>query len=172
MGGNEGGGRGGERWSLFGVRPIVQKSPTDPGSETNTPGGFTLQSYFGIQKSNTMDAIKTKINLTVEDPANFNSPKMEMSGEEGKKTSCHRLRHRDMNILTPSGFWTPQVLNSLKLPRLLYTHYSTNWHLTFYGLLWVTTHKLILFSYITLIEFPFKLDKRLRISYISAKHQV
>lgn len=38
MGGNEGGGRGGERWSLFGVRPIVQKSPTDPGSETNTPG--------------------------------------------------------------------------------------------------------------------------------------
>lgn len=38
MGGNEGGGRGGERWSLFGARPIVQKSPTDPGSETNTPG--------------------------------------------------------------------------------------------------------------------------------------
>ncbi|XP_067313202.1 putative monooxygenase p33MONOX [Pseudorasbora parva] len=104
MGGNEGGGRGGERWSLFGVRPIVQKSPTDPGSETNTPGGFTLQSYFGIQKSNTMDAIKTKINLTVEDPANFNSPKIEMGGEEGKKTSSHRLRHRDMNILTPSGF--------------------------------------------------------------------
>ncbi|KAK7137675.1 hypothetical protein R3I94_013353 [Phoxinus phoxinus] len=105
MGGNEGGGRGGERWSLFGGRPIVQKSPTDPGSETNTPGGFTLQSYFGVQKSNTMDAIKTQINLTVEDPANFNSPKIEMmSGEDGKKASCHRLRHRDMNILTPSGF--------------------------------------------------------------------
>ncbi|CAM4616872.1 unnamed protein product [Leuciscus chuanchicus] len=105
MGGNEGGGRGGERWSLFGVRPIVQKSPTDPGSETNTTGGLTLQSYFGVQKSNTMDAIKTQINLTVEDPANFNSPKIEMmSGEDGKKTSCHRLRHRDMNILTPSGF--------------------------------------------------------------------
>lgn len=60
MGGNEGGGRGGERWSFFGARPIVQKSPTDPGSETNTPGGFTLHSYFGIQKSNTMDAIKPK----------------------------------------------------------------------------------------------------------------
>ncbi|KAF4105045.1 hypothetical protein G5714_014376 [Onychostoma macrolepis] len=104
MGGNEGGGRGGERWSLFGVRPIVQKSPTDPGSETNTPGGLTLHSYLGVQKSNTMDAMKTQINLTVEDPANFKSPKIEMSGEDGKKTSCHKLRHRDMNILTPSGF--------------------------------------------------------------------
>ncbi|XP_068069397.1 putative monooxygenase p33MONOX [Danio rerio] len=103
MGGNEGGGRGGERWSFFGVRPIVQKSPTDPGSETNTPGGFPLQSFFGLQKSNTMDALKTQINLSVEDPANFKSPKIEMSGEEAKKTS-HRLRHRDMNILTPSGF--------------------------------------------------------------------
>lgn len=139
-----------------------------------TTGGFTLQSYFGVQKSNTMDAIKTQINLTVEDPAKFNSPKIEMSSEEGKKTSCHRLRHRDMNILTPSGFWTPQV-NSLKLPRLLYTHHSTNWqicHLIFYGLLWVTTHKLILFPNIILIEFPFKLDKRYRISYISAKHHI
>ncbi|KAI7801626.1 putative monooxygenase p33MONOX-like [Triplophysa rosa] len=103
MGGKEGGGRGGERWSLFGVRPMVQKSPTDPGSETNTPGGFSLQSYFGVQKSNTMDGMKTQVNLMVEDPANFNSTKIEMSGEEGKKT-CHRLRHRDMNILTPSGF--------------------------------------------------------------------
>ncbi|XP_051513506.1 putative monooxygenase p33MONOX [Myxocyprinus asiaticus] len=104
MGGNEGGGQGGERWNLFRVRPIVQKSPTDPGSETNTPGGFTLQSYFGVQKSKTMDAVKAQVNVMVEDPANFQSTKMEMSGEEGKKTSCHRLRHRDMNILTPSGF--------------------------------------------------------------------
>ncbi len=93
-----------------------------------TTGGFTLHSYFGIQKSNTMDAIKPQINLTVEDPADFKSPKMEMSGEDGKKTSCHKLRHRDMNILTPSGFWTPQVLNAPKLPCLLDTHYSTKRH--------------------------------------------
>lgn len=46
MGGNEGGGRGGERWSLFGVRPTVQKSPTDPGSETNTPGKNLLYGYI------------------------------------------------------------------------------------------------------------------------------
>lgn len=40
MGGNEGGG-GGERWSFFGTRSVVQKSPTDPGSETNTGERFT-----------------------------------------------------------------------------------------------------------------------------------
>ncbi|KAG7230255.1 hypothetical protein INR49_024359 [Caranx melampygus] len=34
MGGNEGG--GGERWNFFGTRSVVQKSPTDPGSETST----------------------------------------------------------------------------------------------------------------------------------------
>lgn len=34
MGGNEGG--GGDKWSFFGTRSVVQKSPTDPGSETST----------------------------------------------------------------------------------------------------------------------------------------
>lgn len=49
MGGNEGGGgRGGERWSLFSVRPMVQKSPTDPGSETNTPGRDLLYAYNNL----------------------------------------------------------------------------------------------------------------------------
>ena len=42
MGGNEGGGGGGggggvDRWSFFGPRPVVQKSPTDPGSDSG-PG--------------------------------------------------------------------------------------------------------------------------------------
>lgn len=32
MGGNE----GGDRWSFFGTRSVVQKSPTDPGSDSNT----------------------------------------------------------------------------------------------------------------------------------------
>lgn len=38
MGGNEGGGRGLDRWSLFEKRPTVQKSPTDPGSDSSTSG--------------------------------------------------------------------------------------------------------------------------------------
>jgi len=48
MGGNEAGTGGGagaaaaggggvDRWNIFGSRPIVQKSPTDPGSDTS-PG--------------------------------------------------------------------------------------------------------------------------------------
>lgn len=39
MGGNEGG--GGERWNFFGTRSVVQKSPTDPGSDTSTGERFT-----------------------------------------------------------------------------------------------------------------------------------
>eukprot|EP00063_Salmo_salar_P093290 XP_014068125.1 PREDICTED: putative monooxygenase p33MONOX [Salmo salar] len=106
MGGNEGGGAGGERWSFFGTsRPVVQKSSTDPGSETNT--GFTQQSYFGVPKSNTTEGIKTQVNLMVDDPAKFNPPKIEISGIEGKRppqTRPHKLKPRDMNVLTPSGF--------------------------------------------------------------------
>ncbi|KAM9377023.1 glutamine--fructose-6-phosphate aminotransferase [isomerizing] 2 isoform 3-T3 [Pholidichthys leucotaenia] len=40
MGGNE----GGDRWSFFGTRSVVQKSPTDPGSETST-GIFAYLNY-------------------------------------------------------------------------------------------------------------------------------
>lgn len=103
MGGNEGGG-GGERWNFFGTRSVVQKSPTDPGSDTGT--GFSLQSYFGIQKSSTMDYTNTQINLKVEDPAQFIPPKIEISGIEAKRAPSrpHKLKPRDMNVLTPSGF--------------------------------------------------------------------
>ncbi|XP_026213941.1 putative monooxygenase p33MONOX [Anabas testudineus] len=102
MGGNEGG--GGDRWSFFGTRSVVQKSPTDPGSDTST--GFSLQSYFGLQKSSTMDGTNTQVNLKVEDPVNFMPPKIEISGVESKQAPQrpHKLKPRDMNVLTPSGF--------------------------------------------------------------------
>ncbi|KAK2849227.1 hypothetical protein Q5P01_009061 [Channa striata] len=102
MGGNEG--RGGDRWSFFGTRSVVQKSPTDPGSDTST--GFSLQSYFGLQKSSTMDGTNTQVNLKVEEPANFIPPKIEISGIEAKRPPPrpHKLKPRDMNVLTPSGF--------------------------------------------------------------------
>ncbi|AWP12166.1 putative monooxygenase p33MONOX [Scophthalmus maximus] len=100
MGGNE----GGDRWSFFGTRSVVQKSPTDPGSETST--GFSLQSYFGLHKSSTMDGTNTQVNLKVQDPANFMPPKIDISGIEGKQVPPrpHKLKPRDMNVLTPSGF--------------------------------------------------------------------
>ncbi|CAL8333804.1 putative monooxygenase p33MONOX [Gadus morhua] len=109
MGGNEGGGGGGggggvDRWSFFGPRPVVQKSPTDPGSDSGP--GFTLQTYFGLQKSTTMDAIKTQVHLKVDDPATFLPPKMDLSGLESRHATQrpHKLKPRDMNVLTPSGF--------------------------------------------------------------------
>ncbi|XP_013863857.1 putative monooxygenase p33MONOX [Austrofundulus limnaeus] len=104
MGGNEGGGGGLDRWNLFGSRSVVHKSPTDPGSETST--GFSLQSYFGLHKSSTMDGTNTQINLKVEDPAKFMPPKIEISVSEPKQVSQrpHKLKPRDMNVLTPSGF--------------------------------------------------------------------
>lgn len=106
MGGNEGSG-GGERWNFFGSsRPVVQKSSTDPGSDSTTPGGFTLQSYFGVQKSSTLDEMKTQVSLRVDDPTSFIPPKIEITDIEGRKAlpRPHKLKPRDMNILTPSGF--------------------------------------------------------------------
>lgn len=101
--GNEGGGA--DRWTFFGSRSMVQKSPTDPGSDTGT--GFSLQSYFGLQKSSTMDYSSTQVKLNVEDPANFMPPKIEITGIEAKRPPPprpHKLKPRDMNVLTPSGF--------------------------------------------------------------------
>ncbi|XP_008418357.1 putative monooxygenase p33MONOX [Poecilia reticulata] len=105
MGGNEGGGGGGlDKWNFFGTRSVVHKSPTDPGSETST--GFSLQSYFGLQKSSTMDGTNTQISQNVEEPAKFMPPKIEISDTESKRVSPrpHKLKPRDMNVLTPSGF--------------------------------------------------------------------
>uniref|UniRef100_A0A3B3W056 Putative monooxygenase p33MONOX n=2 Tax=Poecilia TaxID=8080 RepID=A0A3B3W056_9TELE len=104
MGGNEGGGGGGlDKWNFFGTRSVVHKSPTDPGSETST---FSLQSYFGLQKSSTMDGTNTQISQKVEEPAKFMPPKIEISDTESKRVSPrpHKLKPRDMNVLTPSGF--------------------------------------------------------------------
>uniref|UniRef100_H3CYS7 Putative monooxygenase p33MONOX n=1 Tax=Tetraodon nigroviridis TaxID=99883 RepID=H3CYS7_TETNG len=104
MGGNEGGG-GGERWNFFGTRSVVQKSPTDPGSDSSS--GFSLQSYFGMQKSSTMDSSSTAGSFKVDDPASFMPPKIEITDLEAKQAPPprpHKLKPRDMNVLTPSGF--------------------------------------------------------------------
>lgn len=71
-----------------------------------SPAGFSLQSYFGMQKSSTMDGTNTQVNFKVEDPANFLPPKIEITGIEAKRVPPrpHKLKPRDMNVLTPSGF--------------------------------------------------------------------
>ncbi|XP_067279377.1 putative monooxygenase p33MONOX [Pseudorasbora parva] len=88
-----------DRWGVFGPRPQVSKSTTDP-------GGFALQSYKGAQKPTPMEVMKAQGTRLVEDP-NFKAPpKMEIPTMDGKRqvTRPHKLKHRDMNVLTPSGF--------------------------------------------------------------------
>ncbi|RXN07264.1 monooxygenase p33MONOX isoform X1 [Labeo rohita] len=89
-----------ERWGAFGPRPQVSKSTTDP-------GGFALQSYKGAQKPTPMEVMKAQATRLAEDPTNFKAPpKMEIPTMDGKRqiTRPHKLKHRDMNVLTPSGF--------------------------------------------------------------------
>ncbi|TSL04392.1 putative monooxygenase p33MONOX [Bagarius yarrelli] len=96
-----------ERWSIFGPRPLVPKSITDPGSDHGTAGGFALQSYKGAQKPSPMEVMKAQANRMAEDPTAFKAPpKMEIPSMDGKKqvTRPHKLKPRDMNVLTPSGF--------------------------------------------------------------------
>lgn len=71
------------------------------------PAGFSLQSYFGMQKSSTMDGSNTTGSFKVDDPASFVPPKIEITGLEAKRAPPprpHKLKPRDMNVLTPSGF--------------------------------------------------------------------
>ncbi|XP_051937178.1 putative monooxygenase p33MONOX [Hippocampus zosterae] len=101
MGGNQG---GEDRWSFFGTRSVVQKSPTHPGSEPNS--GFSLQSYFGLQKSSTIAGTGGQDSLTVGDTASLMPPKIDISGIDPKQVPPrpHKLKPRDMNVLTPSSF--------------------------------------------------------------------
>ncbi|KAL7844510.1 hypothetical protein SRHO_G00230490 [Serrasalmus rhombeus] len=96
-----------ERWSVFGPRPQVHKSTSDMGAEPGSTGGFALQPYKGAQKPTPMEVMKAQATLLAEDPTNFKAPpKMEIPTVDGKRqmTRPHKLKHRDMNVLTPSGF--------------------------------------------------------------------
>uniref|UniRef100_A0A8C1MTH4 Putative monooxygenase p33MONOX n=2 Tax=Cyprinus carpio TaxID=7962 RepID=A0A8C1MTH4_CYPCA len=96
-----------ERWGTFGPRPQVSKSTTDPGTDPAITGGFALQSYKGAQKPTPMEVMKAQATRLAEDPTNFKAPpKMEIPAMTGKRpmSQPHKLKHRDMNVLTPSGF--------------------------------------------------------------------
>ncbi|XP_058138479.1 putative monooxygenase p33MONOX isoform X2 [Dasypus novemcinctus] len=85
-----------EKWSLFGQRSL-QKSDS---------GGFATQVYRGAQKPSPMELIRVQATRMAEDPAVFKPPKMDVPAMEGKKPSArtHNLKHRDLNVLTPTGF--------------------------------------------------------------------
>lgn len=72
-----------------------------------TFAGFALQAYRGAQKPTPMEVMKTQARLA--DSASIQKvspPTMEIPTVEGRRhgTRTHKLKPRDMNILTPSGF--------------------------------------------------------------------
>lgn len=104
------GGGGGvvERWGVFGPRPHVQKSTSDLGSDTTNAAGFALQAYRGAQKPTPMEVMKSQATRLADTPVAqaVAPPKMEIPTVEGRRQGArpHKLKPRDMNILTPSGF--------------------------------------------------------------------
>ncbi|XP_028278236.1 putative monooxygenase p33MONOX isoform X2 [Parambassis ranga] len=96
-----------ERWGVFGPRPHIQKSTSDLGSDP-TPAGFALQAYRGAQKPSPMEVMKSQTTRLSDNPAiqKVSPPKMEIPTVEGRRQGGrpHKLKPRDMNILTPSGF--------------------------------------------------------------------
>ncbi|XP_026184807.1 putative monooxygenase p33MONOX isoform X2 [Mastacembelus armatus] len=96
-----------ERWSMFGPRPLVQKSTSDLGSDP-TAAGFALQAYRSAQKPTPMEVMKSQGTRLADNPATqkLAPPKMEIPTVEGRRQGArpHKLKPRDMNILTPSGF--------------------------------------------------------------------
>ncbi|XP_044077500.1 putative monooxygenase p33MONOX isoform X2 [Siniperca chuatsi] len=109
MGDMAAGGVGGvvERWSVFGPRPLVQKSTSDLGSDPTT-AGFALQAYHGAQKPTPMELMKSQATRLADSSAaqTVAPPKMEIPTVEGRRQGArpHKLKPRDMNVLTPSGF--------------------------------------------------------------------
>lgn len=110
IGGGDPAGGAVERWGAFAPRPIVHKSTSDVGnlsSESTNAAGFALQAYRGAQKPTPMEVMKSQATrLADPSPQQVNPPKLEIPSVEGRKQGArpHKLKHRDMNILTPSGF--------------------------------------------------------------------
>ncbi|XP_070773900.1 putative monooxygenase p33MONOX isoform X1 [Enoplosus armatus] len=102
------GGGGGvvERWGVFGPRPAVHKSTSDLGSDPTA--GFALQAYRGAHKPTPMELMKSQSTRLADSPAAqaVAPPKMEIPTVEGRRQGArpHKLKPRDMNVLTPSGF--------------------------------------------------------------------
>ncbi|XP_017295660.1 putative monooxygenase p33MONOX isoform X2 [Kryptolebias marmoratus] len=94
-----------ERWGVFGPRLPVQSQTSDLGSE-GSAAGFALQAYRGAQKPTPMEVMKSQATRLADHPQKVSPPKMEIPTVDGRRQGArpHKLKHRDMNILTPSGF--------------------------------------------------------------------
>uniref|UniRef100_A0A3Q2XRS6 Putative monooxygenase p33MONOX n=1 Tax=Hippocampus comes TaxID=109280 RepID=A0A3Q2XRS6_HIPCM len=109
VGGDAGGGML-ERWGVFGPRPLVHKSTSDLGTDPSTQAGFALQAYRGVHKPSAAEVMKSQATSRLADGPDAQRaaapPKMEIPTVDGRRQGArpHKLKPRDMNILTPSGF--------------------------------------------------------------------
>ncbi|XP_035482042.2 putative monooxygenase p33MONOX isoform X1 [Scophthalmus maximus] len=107
MGGETAAGGAVEKWSVFTPRPLIHKSTSDLGSDPAT-AGFALQAYRGAQKPTPMAVMKSQGTRLADGTAaqRVAPPQMEIPTMEGRRQGArpHKLKPRDMNILTPSGF--------------------------------------------------------------------
>ncbi|XP_028321813.1 putative monooxygenase p33MONOX isoform X2 [Gouania willdenowi] len=96
-----------EKWSLFGPRPLVHKTSSEP-STTVLPAGFALQTYRGAHKPTPTELMKSQGSRPYDDsaPQIVAPPTMDIPALDGRRPAArpHKLKHRDMNVLTPSGF--------------------------------------------------------------------
>nr|XP_019962534.1 PREDICTED: putative monooxygenase p33MONOX isoform X1 [Paralichthys olivaceus]XP_019962535.1 PREDICTED: putative monooxygenase p33MONOX isoform X1 [Paralichthys olivaceus] len=108
MGGGETAAGAVEKWSVFTPRPFIHKSTSDLGSDSSTAAGFALQAYRGAQKPTPMEVMKSQATRMSDsiDAQKAAPPKMEIPTVEGRRQGPrpHKLKPRDMNVLTPSGF--------------------------------------------------------------------
>ncbi|KAF7206920.1 putative monooxygenase p33MONOX isoform X1 [Nothobranchius furzeri] len=95
-----------EQWGVFGPRLPVQNQMSDLGSDGSAAAGFALQAYRGAQKPTPMEVMKSQASRLADQPQKVSPPKMEIPAVEGRRQGArpHKLKHRDMNVLTPSGF--------------------------------------------------------------------
>ena len=70
------------------------------------PAGFALQAYRGAQKPSAIEVMKAQATRLADDNTaqKATPPVMEIPAVEERKRRPHKLKPRDMNILTPSGF--------------------------------------------------------------------
>ncbi|XP_037543154.1 putative monooxygenase p33MONOX [Nematolebias whitei] len=89
-----------ERWGVFGPR-LPNVNPY-----VSVPAGFALQAYRGAQKPTPMEVMKSQATRLADNPEKVSPPKMEIPTMDGRRQGArpHKLKHRDMNVLTPSGF--------------------------------------------------------------------
>ena len=70
--------------------------------------GFAVQAYRGAQRPTAMEVMKAQAQRLADEGATQKvaPPKMEIPTVEGRSRGAkpHKLKPRDMNILTPSGF--------------------------------------------------------------------